>query len=178
MDKRKKIKGQTMIYNQKDKQYNGQKKKDQGTNNDLQSKGQTIQWTKEKKPRDKQVFFLLSIVLFVLLFVDHCLSLGLFSFVHCIVCPSDCRSLFVPWSFFLCPYNTMDKRKKTKGQTMIYKQEDKQYNGQKKKDQGTNNDLQSEGQTIQWTKEKRPCRSLFVPWSFFFCPLYCLSFCL
>jgi hypothetical protein len=78
MDKRKKTKGQTMIYKQKDKQYNGQKKKD-------------------------QVFFLLSIVLFVLLFVDHCLSLGLFSFVHCIVYPSDCRSLFVPWSFFFCP---------------------------------------------------------------------------
>ena len=37
----------------------------------------------------------------------------------------------------------MDKRKKTKGQTMIYKQKDKQYNGQKKKDQGTNNDLQT-----------------------------------
>jgi hypothetical protein len=48
-----KTKGQTMIYNQKDKQYNGQKKKDQGTNNDLQT-GQTIQWTKEKRPRDKQ----------------------------------------------------------------------------------------------------------------------------
>ena len=48
----------------------------------------------------------------------------------------------------------MDKRKKTKGQTMIYKQKDKQYNGQKKKDQGTNNDLQTEGQTIQWTKKK------------------------
>jgi hypothetical protein len=39
----------------------------------------------------------------------------------------------------------MDKRKKTKGQTMIYNQKDKQYNGQKKNDQGTNNDLQSEG---------------------------------
>jgi hypothetical protein len=33
---------------------------------------------------------------------------------------------------------------------MIYKQ----YNGQKKKDQGTNNNLQTEGQTIQWTKKK------------------------
>jgi hypothetical protein len=54
MDKRKKTKEQTIIYNQKDKQYNGQKKKDQGTNNDLQSEGQTIQWTKEKRPRDKQ----------------------------------------------------------------------------------------------------------------------------
>jgi hypothetical protein len=74
MDKRKKTKGQTMIYKQKDKQYNGQKKKDQGTNNDLQTRtnntmdkrkktkrqtmiykqGQTIQWTKEKKKRDKQ----------------------------------------------------------------------------------------------------------------------------
>ena len=53
MEKRKKTKGQTMIYNQKDKQYNGHKKKDQGTNNDLQT-GQTIQWTKEKRPRDKQ----------------------------------------------------------------------------------------------------------------------------
>ena len=52
-----------MIY----KQYNGQKKKDQGTNNDIQTiqwtkekdQGtnndlQTIQWTKEKIPRDKQ----------------------------------------------------------------------------------------------------------------------------
>jgi hypothetical protein len=57
--------------------------------------------------------------------------------------------LFVPWSFFFCPLYCW---KKTKGQTMIYKQKDKQYNGQKKKDQGTNNDLQSEGQTIQWTK--------------------------
>ena len=44
----------------------------------------------------------------------------------------------------------MDKRKKTKGQTMIYKQKDKQYNGQKKKDQGTNNDLQH---TTQKTKD-------------------------
>ena len=51
---KKKTKGQTMIYNQKDKQYNGKKKKDQGTNNDLQTEGQTIQWTKEKRPRDKQ----------------------------------------------------------------------------------------------------------------------------
>jgi hypothetical protein len=49
-----KTKGQTMIYKQKDKQYNGQKKKDQGTNNDLQTEGQTKQWTKEKRPRDKQ----------------------------------------------------------------------------------------------------------------------------
>jgi hypothetical protein len=30
---------------------------------------------------------------------------------------------------------------------MIYKQKDKQNNGQKKKDQGTNNELQTEGQT-------------------------------
>jgi hypothetical protein len=58
-----------MIYNLKDKQYNGQKKKDQGTNR---------------------------------------------------------------------TNNTMEKRKKTKGQTMINKQKDKQYNGQKKKDQETN----------------------------------------
>jgi hypothetical protein len=54
MDKRKKTKGQTIIYNQKDKQYNGQKKKDQGTNNDLQSEEQTIQRTKEKRPSNKQ----------------------------------------------------------------------------------------------------------------------------
>jgi predicted HNH restriction endonuclease len=84
-----------MINKQKDKQYNGQKKKDQGTNNDLQ----TIQWTKEKRPSDKQ------------------------------------------WSINRKTNNTMDKRKKTKGQTMIYKQKDKQYNGQKKKDKETNNDL-------------------------------------
>jgi hypothetical protein len=32
---------------------------------------------------------------------------------------------------------------------MIYKQKDKQYNGQKKKDKGTNKDQQKEGQTIQ-----------------------------
>ena len=62
----------------RDRQYNGQKKKDQGTNNDLQSEGQTIQWTKEKRPRDKQ------------------------------------------WSTNRRTNSTMDKRKKTKGQTMIY----------------------------------------------------------
>jgi hypothetical protein len=91
-------------------------------------------------------------------FVDHSLTLRDFSFVHCIVYPSDCRSLFVPWSFFFCPNrrtnNNIDKRKKNKEQTMIYKQKNKQYNGQKKKYQGTNNDLQTEGQTIQWTKKK------------------------
>ena len=53
MEKRKKTKGQTMIYNQKDKQYNGHKKKDQGTNNDLQT-GQTTQWQNEKVQKDKQ----------------------------------------------------------------------------------------------------------------------------
>ena len=37
---------------------------------------------------------------------------------------------------------------------MIYKQKDRQYNGQKKKNKRTHNDLQTEGQTIQWPKEK------------------------
>ena len=37
---------------------------------------------------------------------------------------------------------------------MIYKQKDRQYNSQKKKDKRTHNDLQTEGQTIQWPKEK------------------------
>jgi hypothetical protein len=48
----------------------------------------------------------------------------------------------------------MAKRKSTKGQTMIYKQKNRQYNGQKKKNKRTHNDLQTEGQTIQWPKEK------------------------
>jgi hypothetical protein len=47
--------------------------------------------------------------------------------------------------------NSYDK-KYTKGVIRNRKSKDKQYNGQKKKDQGTNNELQ----TIQWTKEKRP----------------------
>ena len=38
----------TMIYKQKDRQYNGQKKKYKRTHNDLQTEGQTIQWPKEK----------------------------------------------------------------------------------------------------------------------------------
>jgi uncharacterized membrane protein len=108
MAKRKRTKGHTMIYKQKDRQYNGQKKKN-------------------KQPF---VLFLLAIVLSVLLFVDHCLSFCSFSFGHCIVCPSVCRSLFVLLFFF------------------------RQYNGQKKKNKRTNNDLQTEGQTIQWPKEK------------------------
>jgi hypothetical protein len=42
----------------------------------------------------------------------------------------------------------MAKRKRTKGHTMIYKQKDRQYNGQKKKYKRTHNDLHTEGQTI------------------------------
>jgi hypothetical protein len=66
--------------------------------------------------------YCLSFVLFLLTIV---LSVHRpFSFDHCNVCLS---------SFFIWP--TMVKRKRTK---------DRQYNGQKKKD---------EGQTIQWSKE-------------------------
>jgi hypothetical protein len=36
------------------KQNKGKKKKDQRTKKDLQTEGQTIKWTKEKRPRDKQ----------------------------------------------------------------------------------------------------------------------------
>ena len=54
MAKRKRTKGQTMIYKQKDRQYNGQKKKNKRTHNDLQTEGQTIQWPKEKEQKDKQ----------------------------------------------------------------------------------------------------------------------------
>jgi hypothetical protein len=49
----------------------------------------------------------------------------------------------------------MDKRKKTKGQTMIYKQKDKQYNEQKKKDQGTNNDLTNRRTNNTMDKRKK-----------------------
>jgi hypothetical protein len=38
-----------------------------------------------------------------LLFVAHCLSFCPFSFDHCIICPSVCRSLFVLLAFFLWP---------------------------------------------------------------------------
>jgi hypothetical protein len=75
--------------------------------------------------------------------------------------------------------------------TMAKRQKDRQYNGQK-----------TEGQTTQWPKDRRTCRSVFwplyclvllsfghcivCPFSFdhcivcpsFFWPLYCLSFCL
>jgi hypothetical protein len=43
-----------MIYKQKDRQYNGQKKKYKRTHNDLQTEGQTIQWPKEKEQKDTQ----------------------------------------------------------------------------------------------------------------------------
>ena len=43
-----------MIYKQKDRQYNSQKKKDKRTHNDLQTEGQTIQQPKEKGQKDTQ----------------------------------------------------------------------------------------------------------------------------
>jgi hypothetical protein len=43
-----------MIYKQKVRKYNGQRKKDKRTNNDLQTEGQIIQWSKEKGLKDKQ----------------------------------------------------------------------------------------------------------------------------
>ena len=38
----------------KNRQLNGQTKKDKRTNNDLQTEGQIIQWSKEKGQKDKQ----------------------------------------------------------------------------------------------------------------------------
>jgi hypothetical protein len=66
------------------------------------------------------------------LFVDHCMSFCPFSSDHCIICPSVCRSLFVPFPL-----------------TIVLSD-----NGQRKKDKRTNNDLQTEGQIIQWSEEK------------------------
>ena len=43
-----------MIYKQKGRQYNGQRKKDKRTNSDLQTEGQIIQWSEEKGQKDKQ----------------------------------------------------------------------------------------------------------------------------
>jgi hypothetical protein len=62
MVKRKRTKGQTTQWSkekeQKDKQHNGQKKKDKRTNNTMvkrkRTKGQTTQWSKEKEQKDKQ----------------------------------------------------------------------------------------------------------------------------
>jgi len=48
-------------------------------------------------------------------------------------------------------YNTMAKRKSTKGQTTIYK---RKHNGQKKKDKRTNNDLQNTQWPNKRTKDK------------------------
>jgi Flp pilus assembly protein TadB len=81
------------------------------------------------------------------------------------------------------------QKKKAKGQTTQWpkekRQKDRQHNGQKKKDKRTDNTMakrkKTKGQTTQWSV----LLSLFllaivlsVLLSFFFWPLYCLSFCL
>ena len=62
MAKRKRTKGQTIQWpkekGQKDRQHNGQKKKDKRTDNTMakrkRTKGQTTQWPKEKGQKDRQ----------------------------------------------------------------------------------------------------------------------------
>jgi hypothetical protein len=62
MAERKRTKGRTIQWpkekEQKDKQYNGRKKKNKRTYNTMaerkRTKGHTIQWPKEKEQKDKQ----------------------------------------------------------------------------------------------------------------------------
>jgi hypothetical protein len=118
------------------------------------------------------LFVLLASVLSVLLFVDCVCPFG-----HCIFCPV-CRLLFV---LLVRTNNNLQTEGQTIhrpiGQTTIYKQKDRQYTGQKNKQQSTN-----------WIDNAMVCRLLFVllvivlsvlfvDYCFSFWSLYCL-FCL
>jgi hypothetical protein len=50
--------------------------------------------------------------------------------------------------------NTMAKRKRTNNDLQNSTQKDRQYNGQQKKDKQWSTKHYTEGQTIQWPKEK------------------------
>jgi hypothetical protein len=180
-----------MVKRKKDKQWSTNRRTDntmvkrKSTNNDLQNITQ-------------KVYCLSFCVMF-------CRSLFvLFSFDHCIVCPSVCRSLFVhndlqtegqtiQWpkervqttiykTLHRRTDNTMAKRKSTNNDLQNITQKDRQYNGQKKEYKQWSIKHYTEGQTIQVLFLLAIVLSvlLFVDhclYSFFW-SLYCLSFCL
>jgi hypothetical protein len=132
MANREGTKGQTIQWprekGQKDKQNNGQERRDKRTNNTMAkrevTKGQTIQWPREKGQKDKQYN------------------------------GQERRDKRTN--------NIMAKREGTKGQTIQWPREkgqkNKQYNGQEKRDKRTNKIMAkregTKGQTIQWPREK------------------------
>jgi hypothetical protein len=162
---------------QKDRQYNGQKKKDKRTDNTMakrkKTKGQTTQWPKEKrqkdrqhngkKKKDKRTDFLLAIVLSVLLpfffWALCCLSCCLFSFGHCVVCPVVFFLLAIVLRYQRVNQNSYIEEEQTTQWPKEKRQKDRQHNGKKKKDKRTDNTMakrkKTTGQTTQWPKEKR-----------------------
>jgi Flp pilus assembly protein TadB len=191
---------------QKDRQHNGQKKKDKRTDNTMakrkrqkdrqhngqkkKAKGQTTQWQKEKR---QKVAIVLSVLLSFFFWPLCCLSCCLFSFGHCVVCPFVFFLFAIVLSVLLSFFfkgkrtdNTMAKRKKTKGQTTQWpkekRQKDRQHNGQKKKDNRTDNAMakrkkQKDRQRLSFCLFSfRHC--VVCPFAFFFWPLRCLSCCL
>jgi ATP-dependent Zn protease len=157
---------------EKNKQYNGQKKKRTDNTMAKRRKEQTIQWPKEEKNRQ---------LLFVLFFFWPLYCLFFPSFGHCIVCSFLLLAIVLFVLSFFWPL---------KEQTIQWPKEEKnkQYNGQKK--ERTNNTMakRRKEQTIQWPKEEKNKQYndcivcsflllvivLFV--LFFFWPLYCLFF--
>jgi uncharacterized membrane protein YvlD (DUF360 family) len=166
---------------QKERQHNGQKKKDKRRDNTMgkrkRTKGETTQWAKEKGQKERQSFCPFSF--------DHCVVSPFVLFILTIVlsfllsflfCPLCCLS-FGPFSFDHCVVSPF---------------------GQKKKDKRRDNTMvkikRTKGETTQWSKEKgqkeRQHHCVVSPFvlflltivlslllSFFFWPLCCLSFC-
>jgi hypothetical protein len=132
-----------------DRQHNGQKKKDRRTDNTMdkrkRTEGQTTQWTKEKGVDLRILIITLISPKFSQRF--HIQILTFFSRFH----KSELDRADSSLECFIL--NTMDKRKRTEGQTTQWTKEkgqnDRQHNDQKKKNKMTNNDLQNITQTTK-----------------------------
>jgi flagellar basal body-associated protein FliL len=164
--------------NEKDKQYNEQKKKDKQY---IELKKKTDNEQKKKTDNTMNilllfiVFFvllLLFIVLFVLLLLFIVLSIFFFcslyclssSFVHCIQYNEQKKKRDNTMNKRRRTNNAMNKRRRTNNTMNKWKRQTIQW-------------TKEEGQTIYWTKEEdRQWTKVFIVLSvFFFCSLYCLS---
>jgi cation transport ATPase len=91
---------------EKNKQYNSQKKKRTDNTMAKRRKEQTIQWPKEEKNKQYNIicsFLLLTIVLFVLFFFWPLYCLFFSSFGHCIICSFLLLTIVLFVLFFFWP---------------------------------------------------------------------------
>jgi hypothetical protein len=159
MAKRKSTYNNLQNNTQKDRQYNGQKKKCIQQSTKQYTEGQTTQWPS------------------VYCFVDCCMYFFCRPLCCLSFCVLFCRLLYVLFlsaivlSVLLCIVLLINNTQK-----------DRQYNGQKKKYIQQSTKQYTEGQTTQWPTEKVHTTIYKAIHrrtdNYFFCrPLYCLSFC-